>query len=200
MTNIDPSRLVPGPDLRGADLRGADLTGADLTGADLTDAYLRGANLRNANLRNADLRGANLRYADLRGADLTDVNLRNADLWDADLRGAKLPEFQLPPGDLIGYKSCNGVLVKLLIPAAAKRTASLSGNKCRAEYALVSEVGGSSDPEASAQSWTPVHPKVTYRPGETVRPHNGYSDDPRAGGAPGIHFYRTEAEATASRF
>ena len=109
-----------------ADLRGANLCGADLCGADLCGANLCGADLCDA---------------DLCGADLCDANLRGADLCGADLRGAKNAELPiamtriLPDGDLIGWKKCrNGALVKLLIPAKAKRSHAF-GRKCRAEFA-----------------------------------------------------------------
>jgi len=157
------------------DLRGADLCGADLCGADL---------------RGADLRGADLCGADLRGADL-----RGADLCGADLRGAKGSEpiiamtRILPDGDLIGWKKCNyGVLVKLKIPAAAKRSSAF-GRKCRAEYAEVLEVIG-------AEIGVSQHDgKFLYKAGTTVRTTKPFSSDWQNECASGIHFYITRLEA-----
>ena len=204
-------------DLRGADLRGANLRDANLWGANLWGANLRGANLRDANLCSADLRGAdlwganlrganlrsaNLCSADLRGADLWGANLRGADLWGANLwganlRGAKNADFAiaatriLPDGDLIGWKKClNGALVKLRIPAAAKRSHAF-GRKCRAEYVEVLEVIGAD------VGVTHTHgPQTEYRAGKTVRP-DSWDDDWMNECSHGIHFFITRAEAEA---
>ena len=125
--------------LYGANLRKVDLYGANLYGANLRGAYLEGAYLRGTDLREADLCGANLREVDLYGA-----NLRGA-----DLRGAKFDEKYMisltsitPEGVLTGWKKCrNNIIVKLQIPAKAKRS-NATGRKCRAEYVKVLEVYG----------------------------------------------------------
>ena len=158
----------------------------------MREADLTSANLIGANLFLADLRGANLCGADLRRANLLQANLR-----DADLTNAKLPDFQLPSGELVGWKKCDGIIVKLAIPAEARRTASLIGNKCRAEYVIVLKVNNT---PGIVQSWTNKYKKVTYKVGETVRPHNGYSEDARIECARGIHFFRTKKEARVSTF
>ena len=153
-------------DGRRAILTGANLTGANLTGAILTGAILTGANLYRANLTWANLTGANLT-----GANLT---------------GAKLPHFQIPQqGTLTVWKklSC-GVVAKLLVPAKARRTASLVGRKCRAEWAKVLEGEGVSQHDGATR----------YAPGEIVRPDR-YDDDIRVECAPGIHFFLTREEA-----
>jgi len=148
-----------------------------------------------ANLGGANLQGADLGYANLGRADLRDANLGCANLGRAILDGAKLPDFQLPEGDIEVWKRCNGTIVKLLVPKEAKRTASLVGNKCRAEYARVLKVFGAK----YATSWTTDYPKITYREGEEVRPHE-YCGDPRIECAPGIHCFRTREEAEGSTF
>jgi hypothetical protein len=172
-----------------ADLSGADLRGANLRGADLRVADLRGANLRGADLRGADLSGANLRGADLSGADLS-----GADLSVADLSVAKNLEYAdaitriLPEGDLIGWKKCqNDVMVKLLIPADAKRSNS-TGRKCRAEFAKVLEVIGAEYAESKQES------TFVYRVGETVRP-DSWDENRWEECSHGIHFFITRYEA-----
>ena len=147
---------LKGADLRGAYLIDAYLKGAYLKGAYLKDAYLKDANLEYANLRNADLRGAyliddNLRNADLRGANLRDANLRGANLRGADLRGAYLKgadyseytsflAYQCPiEGSFIGWKKCDGYIVKLKICEDAERSSSTS-LKCRCSKAEVLEI------------------------------------------------------------
>jgi hypothetical protein len=187
-----------GADLYGADLGGANLYGADLYGANLYGADLGGANLRGANLYGADLGGANLRGANLYGADLGGANLYGADLYGADL-GEK-PEQQLwfvqtrilpSDGDVIGWKKCmGGVLVKLRIPAEAKRSHAF-GRKCRAEYVEVLEVIGADVGVTDAHG-----PKTEYRAGEIVRP-DSFCENWQDECSNGIHFFITRAEAEA---
>jgi hypothetical protein len=161
----------------GANLRGADLYGANLRGADLRGADLYGADLGDADLYGADLYGANLRGADLRGA-------KKADLAIAMTR-------ILPEGDLIGWKKCeDGVIVKLRIPDAAKRSHAF-GRKCRAEYVDVLEVIGGDVGVTSAHG-----PKTQYKAGERVHP-NSFNEDWTSECSNGIHFFITRAEAEA---
>lgn len=163
--------------IRGHEIRPyADLYGANFYGADLRNADLRNANLYCANLRNADLRGANLRNA----------NLRSADLYGANLEFAKLPGFQIPQeGELIVWKKLhNDTLCKLRIPKDSRRTASLVGRKCRAEFAEVIQ----------GEGFSKHRELFEYREGCIVRPE-GYSDDIKVECAPGIHFFLTKEEA-----
>ena len=139
---------LSGANLSGANLSGADLSRADLSGANLSGADLYGADLYGANLSRADLSGANLSGANLSGADLSGANLSRADLSGADLSGAKNGELALamtrilPDGEIIGWKKCaENILVKLAIPADAKRSHAF-GRKCRAESARVLEIIG----------------------------------------------------------
>jgi hypothetical protein len=181
-----------GADLQGADLQGADLRSADLYGANLTGANLRGANLYGADLYGADLTGANLRGANLRGAnlygaDLYGANLYGADLRGADLTGAKLPNFAICPeeGSFIGWKKVSGgAILKLLIPAEAKRTSSLVGRKCRAEFVQVLDGEGVSSYDG----------KTYYNVGATIYPDK-YDDNIRVECTSGIHFFITRKEA-----
>jgi len=177
--------------LSDANLRGANLRGADLRGADLRDADLRGADLCGANLCGADPRGANLCDANLRGADLRGANLRGANLSDA--KGADYAiacTRILPDGDLIGWKKCqNDVIVKLLIPASAKRSHAF-GRQCRAEYADVLEVFG-------ADVGISLHDGETeYRAGHRVVP-NAFDESWQDECSSGIHFFITRIEAEA---
>jgi hypothetical protein len=201
-----------GADLRGAYLREADLRGANLYGANLRGADPCGANLCGANLRDANLYGANLRYADLCGADLCgadlccanlhDANLRGADLRGANLYGAnlsdaktdektRLPAFLIVPqlGAFIAWKKAGGHIVKLEIPADARRVSTPVGRKCRAEFVRVLEI------EGADEAVTEEHgPRTFYRVGEIVRP-DSYDDDWRVECSHGIHFYMTREEA-----
>jgi len=181
--------------LRGADLCGADLRGANLCDANLCDADLRGADLRGADLCDANLCDADLRGADLRGADLCGADLCGANLCGANLCGAKGAEKIiaktriLPDGDIIGWKKCrNGVLVKLLIPATAKRSHAF-GRKCRAEFAKVVEIIGA---ETAVSQYDC---EFIYEVGEEVKPVAPFSEDWQNECESGIHFFITRIEA-----
>ena len=207
--------------LRGAYLRGADLRGAYLSDANLSDAYLSDANLSDANLSDANLRGAYLRGAYLRGANLSDTYLSDADLSDtylsgANLRGAyligaylsdanlsdanlrdtTLPHFLIVPeeGSFYAYKRTSLGVIKVQIPAKAKRTNSLVGRKCRAEYVKVVSgegLGGTSPTQSGSQC-------LTYSKGDIIKADK-YDDDIRVECTGGIHFFMTKREAEEYR-
>jgi hypothetical protein len=144
----------------------------------------------------ANLRGANLRGANLGGANLGDADLRGANLGGADLGGAKGADLAiartriLAEGNLIGWKKCNsGVIVKLRIPEAAKRSHAF-GRKCRAEFADVLEVIG-------AEVGISRHDgKTQYKAGERVTP-DSFDDNWMNECSHGVHFFITRAEAEA---
>jgi len=176
-----------------ANLADANLADANLADAYLARAYLADAYLARANLARANLARANLARAYLARAYLADANLARAYLADANLEGAKdikPPPFQIPQeGELIVWKKLSGGnLCKLRIPPEARRTASVVGRKCRAEFAEVLE--------GSGMSWRAHGHTITYAPGETVRP-DGYDDNPLVECAQGIHFFLTREEAEA---
>ena len=165
--------------LSGADLSGADLSRADLSGADLSGADLSGADLSGAYLSGADLRGADLSRADLSGADLSGA--KNADLVIAQTR-------ILPDGDLIGWKKCKaGVIVKLRIPEAAKRSHAF-GRKCRAEFADVLEVIGAEVGISSHDG------KTEYRAGSRIVP-DSFDENWTEECSHGVHFFISKIEA-----
>ena len=177
-----------GANLAGANLARADLAGANLARADLARADLARANLADANLARANLAGAYLAGANLAGADLARADLAGANLARAKGTAKKLPHFQLPAGDLIGWKKCGDRIVKMLIPADAKRTASLVGRKCRAEFVKVLEIDGADEAVSGHDGAT------VYRVGEVVRP-DSYDDNPLVECTHGIHWFATRAEA-----
>ena len=185
--------------LSGANLSRAYLSGADLSRADLSRAYLSGADLSSANLNGADLSRANLNGADLNGANLSSANLNGAYLSGADLSRADLKDAKdadlaiartriLADGDITGWKKCQGgVIVKLRIPADAKRSHAF-GRKCRAEFADVLEVHG-------AEFGISMHDgKTKYSVGERVIP-DGFDDDWTQECSSGVHFYISRIEA-----
>ena len=129
---------------------------------------------------------ADLRGADLRGADLSGANLSGAK--DADLAIAVTRI--LPEGDLIGWKKCHhGVIVKLRIPAEAKRSHAF-GRKCRAEFADVLEVIGAEVGISSHDD------KTEYRTGQRVTP-DSFDENWMDECSHGVHFFITRLEAEA---
>ena len=129
--------------------------------------------------------------ADLYGADLRDADLSYANLSGANLSGANLPAFSLVPEEssFIAWKKLrNGVVAKLLIPAEAKRTSSLVGRKCRAEFIEVLSLSEGTSCSGQFDELT------IYTVGETVKA-DSYNDDIRLECTHGIHFFVTKQEA-----
>jgi hypothetical protein len=185
---------LSGSDLRGSNLRDSDLRGSDLRGSDLRGSDLRDSNLSDSNLRGSDLSDSNLSGSNLSGSNLSDSNLRDSDLRGSDLSGSNLSDSNAaklsitPEGDLIGWKKCYGkVIVKLLIPATAKRS-NATGRKCRAEYVDVLEVIGSLEGVSN-------HDETTrYIAGQRVT-CDSWCEDRWQECAGGIHFFITREEA-----
>ena len=186
-----------GADLRYADIRGANLGGANLCGADLCGANLRGAKLGDANLCGANLRGANLGGADLRGANLRDANLGGADLRYADLRGARsIPYIPLAcpsDGEFTGWKKVGDKLIRLLIPADAKRSSAAS-IKCRCEKAKVVAITSLDEGECYEEVTNCNYAETIYRVGEMVYP-DSYDDDRWNECSHGIHYFINKQDA-----
>jgi len=135
-------------------------------------------------------------YNDLRGAYLRGAYLGGANLEGANLEGAKdIPVVAietsriLPEGDIIGYKKTREGIVKLLIPADAKRSHSF-GRKCRAEYAKVLEL-----PNGITEATSSHDVFFKYRVGEIVRPELPFDENWLEECSTGIHFFITRGEA-----
>ena len=127
-------------DFREAKLDGANIVNSSLIFADFSDANLTGTCLVDSNLLNADLECANLNWADLRNCNLHHADFRCCNFWHGNLVGAKyVPYIPLrcpSDGAFIGWKRVKDVLIKLEIPADAKRS-SATTHKCRCDKAKV---------------------------------------------------------------
>ena len=157
--------------------------------ANLSGANLRSADLSVADLSGADLYGADLSVADLSGADLSSANLRSANLSGAENAELVIARTRiLPEGEIIGWKKCQGgVIAKLLIPSAAKRSHAF-GRKCRAEYVDCLEIFG-------ADKGISLHDGTTeYEAGKRITP-DGFDSDWQVECGRGIHFYLSRIEA-----
>ena len=136
----------------------------------------------------ADLYGADLSGADLYGADLSGANLSGAEISDEQI---KLLTFQIPQdGPLWVWKKLRGGVVKLCVPAEAKRTASFVGRKCRAEYVVMLDHCEVTDGR-SLHTDSFVYPLTQ---GAVIRPDK-YDPDPRVECSSEIHFFLTRDEA-----
>ena len=210
-----------GANLRGANLGDADLSGAILSNSNLVDADLSGATLSEANLSGAtlgkaDLSGATLSEANLSGANLSGATLGKADLSGArlygtilvhtDLSGAKLDKIKYnenttffalvcpEEGDFIAWKRVNNIIVKLSIPAEAKRS-SATTRKCRCEYAKVLELQNlDGTPYNGDKVVNKRYVETIYKVGEIVHP-DSWDDNRWNECSHGIHFFITRDEA-----
>ena len=185
-------------DLRGAGLSEANLSRAGLRGAGLSEANLSRANLSGANLSGANLSEANLSGAGLSGADLSEANLSGADLYGADLYGARnvpfIPMVCPDSGEFTAWKKARGHIVKLLIPADAKRS-SATGRKCRCDKAIVLDIqklDGAPGGIKSIESSRDVN--FVYTVGTTVSVPDFFEDRYEECAA-GIHFFINRQEA-----
>ena len=187
---------LSGAYLRGADLSRADLRGADLSGADLSGAYLSRADLRGAYLSDADLSGAYLRGADLSGADLSGADLSGAYLSGAYLSRAVAERTIVPEvGAFTAFKKVKNAdkhyVIRLEIPADAKRLGGLVGRKCRVEKAIFVAVETQTE---LTEFFSGHDPEFVYKLGGMIVPKT-FNDDPREECAAGIHCFITKKEA-----
>lgn len=198
-----------GADLNKTNLRGADLNKASLSRANLNYATLIGVNLKHAllvetNLEHTTLIGANLNYANLIGTDLHYTNLYQANLNGANLTYAKnIPfiSFACPDtGSFIGYKKAGKFIIKLEIPADAKRC-SATGRKCRCNKAKVLSIQYiDEDIPCDRKEIASDHDKnFIYRVGETVEEPN-FDENRWNECTKGIHFFINRQEAVEYGF
>ena len=156
------------------------------------------ANLEGAYLRGAYLRGADLRGADLEGADLEGANLEGA----KDNESTRWPHYFIVPetGAFIGWKkvytaSGEHIILKLEIPAKAKRACSYVGRKCRAERARVLAAYTRDGKPTKEKTFVSGHnASFVWTVGKVVKP-DSFNPDPRVECTNGIHFFITRKEA-----
>lgn len=198
--------------LTGSNLTGARLTGTDLTGADLTCAYLVGAKLIDADLTRANLSCANLDGANLTGADLESANLEGANLASTIITGANLACARLnsihncpyipmtcpDEGGFFGWKRCGTAIVKLYIPADAKRSSS-TGRKCRCSKAFVCDIQSLTigmQLDSVCSDWDKG---FIYKLHTFVEPEEPFCENRFIECGSGIHFYMNREEALNHR-
>ena len=140
----------------------------------------------------ANFSGANLRYA----------NLRYANFSGADLRGAKnvpyIPMVCPEEGKFIGWKKAEvegkNVIVKLEIPASAKRSSATS-RKCRCDKAKVLEIYNLDGTVAEERKcYSNCNNDFIYEVGKTVKVDD-FNEDRWNECSQGIHFFINRQEA-----
>ena len=186
-------------DFREATLNDADIFNSNLSYADFGNASLVGAHLAHSNLAKADFGGANLCWADLRSCAFYHADLRFCNFINANLRGSKyvpyIP-FQCPSdGAFVGWKKVNNVLIKLEIPADAKRS-SATTNKCRCDKAKVLGFYDSLGTEEldMTELVNNKFKKCKYVKGEMVYP-DFFDEDRWNECSHGIHFFVNKQDA-----
>lgn len=123
-------------------------------------------------------------------ADLSGANLSGANLRDANLCNWKIVP---PAGSFVAWKKGgNGEIIKIKIPAWARRTSCLINRKCRAEYVITLEITKNGKPIRECRSG--YDNNTIYRVGKCTAP-NKYNPDERLDCTRGIHFFLTRKEA-----
>lgn len=186
-------------DFREATLNDAYIANSNLTYADFGDANFVGAYLSHSNLTKADFQMVNFAWANFRSCVFYDTDLRDCNFMYANLRGSEYVSyipFQCPSdGAFIGWKKVNNVLIKLEIPADAKRS-SATTNKCRCDKAKV--LGFYDSLGVNELDMTELvndkYEKCRYVKGEMVYPD--YFDEDRWNECShGIHFFINKQDA-----
>ena len=141
--------------------------------------------------------GANLCGANLGGANLRCAYLGGAYLGGADLHGAKnipyIPLICPSDGEFTAWKKADGRLVKLLIPADARRS-SATTNKCRCDKAMVVAITSLDEKEEYSEVTSHTYTPLTYRAGEMVYP-DSFNEDRWNECSNGIHFFIDKQDA-----
>lgn len=164
------------------------------------------AHIKHSQLTNTGFDGCSFYAADFAGSAISGASFPRANLCAADLSGAQISSFvadettaflelQCPEtGSFIGYKSAEGYIVKLFIPASAQRS-SATTRKCRCSKAKVLGIyflDGTKSEEKTVHSDFNVN--FTYTVGETVEVSNFDTNRWRECST-GIHFFLTFDEA-----
>ncbi len=150
-----------------------------------------------ANLQDANLRGADLRGADLQGANLQEADLRGADFIPDYVCHICCPE----EGSFVGFKQAYavrncvqvGVIIKLEIPAEAKRS-SATNRKCRCNKAKVLSITDLQGTAEFQKAHSRYDNDFIYEVGKTVIVDD-FDEDRWNECSTGIHFFITRNEA-----
>ena len=179
-------------DFREADLRQADLTNIDMVGADCRGADLRGTIFKDADFRGGYLTGAVMdETTDFNGALLYYTDME----WYVADRLRRQYSVGIDTGQLIGWQSVAGHLIKLAIPGDAKMVCGMQGNKCRSDYAEVLDITTPDGERFMGPISDPEDPKgFVYKVSAPLSDHD-FDPDPMMTNGFGVDFFRTPEEA-----
>ena len=186
-------------DFREATLNNAYIFNSNLVHADFGEASFIGTYLAHSNLARADFQGANLAWAALRNCVFDNTDLRDCNFIHSNLRGSKYVPYiplQCPSdGAFVGWKKVNNVLIKLEIPADAKRS-SATTNKCRCDKAKVLGFYNTLGTEEldMTELVNDEYEKCKYVKGEMVYP-DFFDEDRWNECSHGIHFFVNKQDA-----
>ena len=187
-------------DFREATLNDADIFNSNLSYADFGNASLVGAYLPRSNLTRANFQGANLCWTHLCSCVFCDTDLRDCNFMYSNLRGSEYVPYiplQCPSdGAFVGWKKVNNVLIKLEIPADAKRS-SATTNKCRCDKAKVLgfyDSLGSKELDMTELVNDKYGKKCKYVKGEMVYP-DSFDENRWNECSHGIHFFVNKQDA-----
>lgn len=135
------------------------------------------------------LNGEHKEFGTLRGADLLEADLRGADISDVIYNYSTVGIQNCPDGDIIAWKKVNGEMIKMLVPANAKRSCSTT-RKCRFQFVKVLSITGGIDIIINRS-----YVETVYKVGEFVYPDE-WDDNRWNECSNGIHGFldRNEAE------
>ncbi|WP_300280296.1 pentapeptide repeat-containing protein [Peptacetobacter sp.] len=197
LTGMDLSNI----DFEWSDFKNVRLSHVNFENSNLSNVFLENADLSNSNFKNCTMHGTNLRYTNLENIDLSGADIFCANLEEAKMDGIKTDEntkhYKMicpETGAFLGWKTCfNKRLVRLLIPADARRTSSTM-NTCRCDKAKVISISDSDEKEKFDEAVSYVDGDFVYKVGEMVYA-KGFNPDRWRDSTGGIHFFMTKEEA-----
>lgn len=190
---------------KGITMSGADFSMCNMDGVDFSDAMMSACRFNGTSIRNSSFEGAGLVDSCMVMTTIMNTRFKNADMSETVFHNAMIessPTFkdahfqhlQLPEGDIIGWKAVAMTIVKLRIPPEARRTSSIVGCECRAEFAEVLSIetlGGDALKRTENKASLNIQPSLEYVVGARVYP-DSYNDDPTVECTHGIHFFTTK--------
>lgn len=179
----------------------AQLSDAFFGRCDFCDAKIIMSKLSHTSFDGANLKNVNFQHSHLIETDFCGANLTSTRLEYAIMHNCKHDEttsffaLQCPEtGSFIGYKQAEGYIVKLQIPAKAKRSSATS-RKCRCSEAKVLGIYRQNGKKAPINI---IHSSYdyyfNYKVGETVRVKD-FDENRWNECSTGIHFFLTFEEA-----
>lgn len=193
-------------DLSDIDFSWSDFNNVNFIGCKLNSSILNNSRFRNCDLSKASFVKASLFGVDFRGCNLSFTNCDGTDftgsiLLDANLEGLIHTESTIhfrnhcpQEGYIFGYKKCfNDRMVKLLIPADARRCSSTT-NACRCDKAKVVEITNLDKTISYKEATSFVDGNFIYKLGEMMYA-DSYNENRWLDSSHGIHFWMTFEEA-----